>query len=82
MHMDIPFTEARPLRIRSGRPVLRRKSVLSTFIRQISDWIGAGLAARQSIAELRAMDDRMLRDIGLRRDEVEGIWRYGRLPDA
>jgi uncharacterized protein YjiS (DUF1127 family) len=82
MHMDIPFTESRPLRIQGRRPALRRESVLSTLIRQVSDWISARVADRDSIAELRAMDDRMLRDIGLRREEIEGIWRYGRLADA
>jgi uncharacterized protein YjiS (DUF1127 family) len=82
MHMDIPFTEARPLRARSSRSALRRESGLSTLIRQMAGWISSGLAARRSIAELRAMDDRMLRDIGLRREEVEGIWQYGRLPRA
>jgi uncharacterized protein YjiS (DUF1127 family) len=85
MQMDIPFTEsrplrARPLRARGVRPARRRQSVLSTLIRQISDWTSAWLAAHRGIAELQAMDDRMLRDIGLRREEVEGIPRYGRLP--
>jgi uncharacterized protein YjiS (DUF1127 family) len=82
MNMDIPFTESRPLRVRSSRPALRRTSALSTLIRQISDWINSRLAARRSLDELQAMDDRMLRDIGLRREEIAAIWRYDRLPDA
>jgi uncharacterized protein YjiS (DUF1127 family) len=82
MQMDIPFTESRPLRARGGRPVLRPHSVLSTLIRQMSDWIGLWLANRRSSAELATMDDRLLRDIGLRREEVPGIWRHARPPSA
>ncbi len=82
MPMDIPFTESRPFRARSSRPTRRRESVLLTLIRQISDWIGAEVTAHRSTTELMAMDDRMLRDIGLSREELEGIRQYGRLPDA
>jgi uncharacterized protein YjiS (DUF1127 family) len=38
------------------------------------------LAMRNGIAELRAMDDRYLADIGLTRQQVEYIARYGRWP--
>ena len=33
---------------------------------------------RRDIDELRALDDRMLRDIGLRRGDIEYAVRYGR----
>ena len=38
--------------------------------------------ARNGIAELRAMDDRLLADIGLTRQQVEYIARHGRRPTA
>ena len=82
MQMDIPFIESQALRVRRDRPALSRKTVLSTLIRQIYGWISLRLAASRNIAELRVMDDRMLRDIGLRREEVEDIWRFGKLPEA
>lgn len=75
MHMDIPFTEVRPSRVRSSRPVRRERSVLWTLIQHISNWIGVRLAVGRSVAELQAMDDRMLRDIGLGREEIEGLSR-------
>jgi uncharacterized protein YjiS (DUF1127 family) len=74
MYMDIPFFESR------ARPAVDRKNVLSTLILQVSGWISARRAVRRSTAELRGMDDRMLRDIGLRREEIESFWQYGRLP--
>jgi uncharacterized protein YjiS (DUF1127 family) len=80
--MDIPFIESQALRVRRDKRALSLKDVLSTLTRQISGWISLRLAARRSIAELMAMDDRTLRDIGLRREEVEDIWRYGKLPEA
>jgi Domain of unknown function (DUF1127) len=82
MHMVIRFTEARPFRSRSSRLARRRHSVLSTINRHISDWIGLCVVASCSVAELQAMDERMLRDIGLTREQLEGLWRYGRLPHA
>jgi uncharacterized protein YjiS (DUF1127 family) len=72
MYVDIPFFEAR------ARPAVDRRNLLSTLILQISGWISVRRAVRRSTAELRGMDDRMLRDIGLRREEVEGFWQYGR----
>jgi len=38
------------------------------------------LAVRNGIAELRAMDDRQLADIGLTRQQLEYITNYGRWP--
>ena len=40
-------------------------------------WIARRILAR-AIGELRAMDDRMLADIGLRRSEIELACRFGR----
>jgi uncharacterized protein YjiS (DUF1127 family) len=33
---------------------------------------------RRAIAELEALDDRMLKDIGIRRCEIESIVRHGK----
>ena len=52
------------------------KVVLSYPIR----WLASQRAMRRSAAELRAMDDRRLADIGLTRDMVEYLTRYGTLP--
>jgi uncharacterized protein YjiS (DUF1127 family) len=39
--------------------------------------LAAGLAWRRTIRELQELDDRMLRDIGLRRGDVEQAVRFG-----
>jgi uncharacterized protein YjiS (DUF1127 family) len=78
--MDVPLIQFQTLRAGNERPALSRKNVLSKLIRQVAGWISSRLAIRRSTAELRAMDDRLLSDIGLRREQLEGIWRYGRLP--
>lgn len=41
-------------------------------------WLLSRRRLRRAIKELRALDDRTLRDIGLRRGEVEYAARYGR----
>jgi uncharacterized protein YjiS (DUF1127 family) len=43
-------------------------------------WIGTRRRMRRDIEELKALDDRLLRDIGLSRSEVEYAVRFGRLP--
>ena len=41
------------------------------------------MRARRAAAELASMNDRMLRDIGISRDEIEGVVRHsGRLQDG
>jgi uncharacterized protein YjiS (DUF1127 family) len=41
-----------------------------TMIDKLIRWIGAFLRERQTYGELRRLDDRMLRDIGLHRSEL------------
>jgi uncharacterized protein YjiS (DUF1127 family) len=41
------------------------------MLRKLFDWIGAALRERQTWRELRRLDDRMLRDIGLDRAQLE-----------
>ena len=40
------------------------------MIDKLIRWIGAFLRERQTYGELRRLDDRMLRDIGLHRSEL------------
>jgi len=49
-------------------------------IRWLASWISPGLAMLLGAAELRAMDNRRLADIGLTRELVEYLTRYGTLP--
>jgi uncharacterized protein YjiS (DUF1127 family) len=44
-------------------------------------WIGAQRLRRRAIAELMALDDRTLRDIGLSRSEIAHVVRRGRPSD-
>lgn len=57
----------------NGRPA----ALLRPIIRGIA-WFGSRRRLQRAIKELRALDDRTLRDIGLRRVEVEYAARYGR----
>ena len=54
----------------------RRIAVLSRLIEQLI----CRLATRNGIAELRAMDDRCLTDIGITRQQVEYLAGNGRWP--
>jgi uncharacterized protein YjiS (DUF1127 family) len=47
-------------------------------IRQGIAWVDSRRRLRRAVKELRALDDHILRDIGLRRSEVEYAARYGR----
>ena len=78
--MDVPFIQIQALRAGTERPALSQKNVLSKLIRQMAGWVSSRRAIRRSGVELRAMDDRLLNDIGLRLEQLEGILRYGRLP--
>ena len=40
------------------------------MLRKLLDWIAAALRQRQAYNELRRLDDRMLRDIGLDRSHL------------
>jgi uncharacterized protein YjiS (DUF1127 family) len=44
-------------------------------------WIGSRRRLRRDVKELMALDDRILRDIGLNRSDVEHAARYGRAFD-
>jgi len=44
----------------------------SGMLRKFIAWIGAMLRQRQAWRELRRLDDRTLRDIGLSRDRLGG----------
>ena len=55
-----------------SRPIVRRLVVrILAFMMIVKRAIEAELAARQAMAELAEMDDRMLRDLGLSRSEIE-----------
>lgn len=47
-------------------------------IREGIAWIDSRRRLRRDVKELRALDDHILRDIGLRRSDVEYATRYGR----
>ena len=68
--IDIPFSAAAPAH--SG--LLRRYGeALVRAFRHVSDeWI-----VKRAIAELQALDNRMLQDIGLTRSEIESCVRHG-----
>jgi uncharacterized protein YjiS (DUF1127 family) len=58
----------------------RRQTALT---RSIARWIARirkEWRIRRGIEELMALDDRMLRDIGVSRSNVEYVARYGRWP--
>lgn len=55
-----------------SRPIVRRLVArILAFLTIVKRAIEAELAARQAMAELAEMDDRMLRDLGLSRSEIE-----------
>jgi len=47
-------------------------------LKRITKAIDAELAARHAIIELASMDDRMLRDLGITRGEIESLIRWPR----
>jgi uncharacterized protein YjiS (DUF1127 family) len=73
--IETPVARSAGLNSGSGLAVLARP------IQRGIAWIGARRRLRRQINELMALDDRTLRDIGLRRGEVERAVRYGRPVD-
>ena len=51
---------------------------MATMIATLWSGLGRRYRNRRAIAELAALDDRLLRDIGLVRSEIEFAVRYGR----
>ena len=56
-------------------------AALARPIKQGIAWIGSRRRLHRDIREMMALDDRILRDIGLRRSDVECAARYGRAFD-
>ena len=55
-----------------SRPIVRRLIArILAYMTIVKRAIEAELVARQAMAELAEMDDRMLRDLGLSRSEIE-----------
>jgi len=56
------------------------RSVLMRCVRRQSNRIRTRRRIRRAVGEVKALDDRMLADVGLIRSEVEHVARHGRLP--
>lgn len=53
-------------------------AALAWSIRQGIAWIDARRQLQRDVKELVALDDRILRDIGLNRSDIDNAARYGR----
>jgi uncharacterized protein YjiS (DUF1127 family) len=80
MQINTLFIEFPALRARREGPARSRQKVLFGLLRQAAGWACSRLGTRRAIADLTTMDDRLLRDIGLRHEQPGRIQRYGRLP--
>jgi uncharacterized protein YjiS (DUF1127 family) len=63
-----------------GASVTRKgsASVVTRIVARIAVAIGEELRIRRDMRQLMAMDDEMLRDIGLTRADISSAVRYGR----
>jgi uncharacterized protein YjiS (DUF1127 family) len=80
MNMDSPLLAAQSSVTPARGYTVSAKALLFYPIERLASWISSERAMRRGAAELRAMDDRLLADIGLTRDMVEYLARYGTLP--
>lgn len=55
----------------------RWSALIAGLWREFRSEIGREIARRRAIAELRALDDRSLRDVGLSRCDIDRVARYG-----
>ena len=59
-----------------GRP--RAAAMLARAVAALWAWLASARKRRQAVKALQSCDDRMLKDIGLNRSEIEHAVQYGR----
>src|SRR5262245_37309845 len=64
-----------PRRTRSHHPFWRALVGIGRYLIALPQAVASELAARRAISELSGMSDRMLRDVGINRGEIEGVVR-------
>ena len=63
----------------TAEPRTNRLTALTSFVWQRIEWLRNRRRIRRNIDKLMALDDRLLKDIGLSRSDIEFSARYGRL---
>ncbi|QDY99653.1 DUF1127 domain-containing protein [Nitratireductor mangrovi] len=74
--MTLHFTGPFPYRPTAPQPAARAAS----FWRAAGAWLDRRRQFRRSVAGLSSLDDRLLADLGISRDEVRRVAGRGRLP--